>query len=63
MKDLKMDKSLLRSDQNEIAILTLNSPKHLNALSDAMLDELKLTFEEIEHSKDIKAVILSELKQ
>ena len=53
-----MDKILLRSDQNEIAILTLNSPKNLNALSDAMLDELKLTFEEIEQSKDIKAVII-----
>ncbi|MFL2799871.1 MAG: enoyl-CoA hydratase [Paracoccaceae bacterium] len=53
-----MDKILLRSDQNEIAILTLNSPTNLNALSDAMLDELKLTFEEIEQSKDIKAVII-----
>ena len=53
-----MDKILLRSDQNQIAILTLNSPKNLNALSDAMLDELKLTFEEIEQSKDIKAIII-----
>ena len=53
-----MDKILLRSDQNEIAILTLNSPKNLNALSDAMLDELRLAFEEIEQSKDIKAVII-----
>ena len=53
-----MDKILLRSDQNEIAILTLNSPKNLNALSDAMLDELKMNFEEIEQSKDIKAVII-----
>ena len=53
-----MDKILLRSDHNEIAILTLNSPKNLNALSDAMLDELKMNFEEIEQSKDIKAVII-----
>ena len=53
-----MDKILLRSDENEVAILTLNSPKNLNALSDAMLDELKLTFEEIEKSKNIKAVII-----
>ena len=53
-----MDKILLRSDENEVAILTLNSPKNLNALSDAMLDELKLTFEEIEKSKKIKTVII-----
>ena len=53
-----MDKILLRSDENEVAILTLNSPKNLNALSDTMLDELKLTFEEIEKSKNIKAVII-----
>ena len=42
-----MDKILLRSDQNEIAILTLNSPKNLNALSEAMLEALKLNLEEI----------------
>ena len=42
VKDLKMEEILLRSDQNEVAILTLNSPKNLNALSDAMLDALKL---------------------
>ena len=53
-----MDKILLRSDQNEVAVLTLNSPKNLNALSDAMLDALKLTLEEIEQSKNIKAVII-----
>ena len=53
-----MDKILLRSDENEVAILTLNSPKNLNALSDAMLDELKLTFEEIEKSKNIRVVII-----
>ena len=42
-----MEEILLRSDQNEAATLTLNSPKNLNALSDAMLDALKLNFEEI----------------
>ena len=53
-----MEEILLKSNYKEIAILTLNSPKNLNALSDAMLDELKLTFEEIEKSKNIKAVII-----
>ena len=53
-----MDKILLRSDQNEIAILTLNSPKNLNALSEAMLEALKLNLEEIGKSKKIKSVII-----
>ena len=53
-----MEEILLRSDQNEVAILTLNSPKNLNALSDAMLDALKLNFEDIQHSREIKAVII-----
>ena len=53
-----MDEILLRSDQNEIAILTLNSPKNLNALSEAMLEALKLNLEEIEKSKNIKSVII-----
>ena len=54
-----MNKILLRSDKNEIAILTLNSPKNLNALSEAMLEALKLNLEEIEKSKKIKAVIIN----
>ena len=53
-----MEEIIFRSDQNDVAILTLNSPKNLNALSDAMLDALKLNFEEIQHSKEIKAVII-----
>ena len=53
-----MENILLRSDQKEIAILTLNSPKNLNALSEAMLDALKTNLEEIQQSKKIKAVII-----
>ena len=53
-----MENILLRSDQKEIAILTLNSPKNLNALSEAMLDALKTNLEEIQRSKKIKAVII-----
>ena len=53
-----MDKILLRSDQNEISILTLNSPKNLNALLKAMLEALKLNLEEIGKSKKIKSVII-----
>ena len=53
-----MENILLRSDQKQIAILTLNSPKNLNALSEAMLDALKTNLEEIQQSKKIKAVII-----
>ena len=49
-----MDKILLRSDQDRIAILTFNSPKNLNALSEAMLEALKLNLEEIGESKLMK---------
>ena len=53
-----MNKILLRSDQDEIATLTLNSPKNLNALSESMLEALKFNLEEIGQSKKIKSVII-----
>ena len=43
MKDI-----LLRSNYNEVAILTLNSPKNLNALSEAMLEALRLNLRDRE---------------
>lgn len=49
---------LLREDDAAIATLTLNRPEALNALSDAMLDELKAAFSALETDRDIKAVIL-----
>ena len=56
-----MNKILLRSDQDEIATLTLNSPKNLNALSESMLEALKFNLEEIGQSKKIKSVIIKVL--
>ena len=53
-----MNKILLRSDQDEITTLTLNSPKNLNALSESMLETLKSNLEEIGQSKKIKSVII-----
>ena len=53
-----MNKILLRSDQDEIATLTLNSPKNLNALSESMLEALKFNLEGIGQSKKIKSVII-----
>lgn len=49
---------LLREDKNGIATLVLNRPGALNALSDAMLAELKAAFAEISEERAIKAVIL-----
>ena len=53
-----MNEILLRSDSDEIGILTLNSPKNLNALSESMLAAMRENLEEIGKSKKIKAVII-----
>lgn len=49
---------LLRSDNNDVAILTLNSPKSLNALSNAMLAALQTELDAIAETPEIRAVIL-----
>ncbi len=52
------DDILLRNDTDAIATLTLNAPKSLNALSDAMLAALQSQFESIAADKSIRVVIL-----
>ncbi len=49
---------LLREDDGAIATLTLNRPEALNALSDALLAELRAAFAAIEDDRSIRAVIL-----
>jgi len=49
---------LLRQDNDAIATLTMNSPKNLNALSDAMLAALQEQFELLMDDSSIRAVIL-----
>ncbi len=49
---------LLRKDINDVAILTMNTPKSLNALSDAMLTTLHQAFDNIADTPQIRAVIL-----
>ncbi len=49
---------LLREDTGAVATLTLNRPEALNALSDAMLAELKSAFAALAEDKAIRAVIL-----
>ena len=49
---------LLRTDAGDVATLTLNAPGSLNALSDAMLAELKAAFEGLQQDRSAKVVIL-----
>lgn len=49
---------LNRTDENGIAVLTLNAPKSINALSEGMLAALSDTLDNIAVDKSVKAVIL-----
>jgi enoyl-CoA hydratase/carnithine racemase len=49
---------LQRVDKDAVAILTLNTPKSLNALSDAMLETLHNALDDIADTPKIRAVIL-----
>ena len=49
---------ILRADTDGIAVLTLNAPKSINALSEAMLAALSETFDAIAADRSVKVVIL-----
>ena len=49
---------LLRIDNDGIAILTLNTPRSMNVLSEAMLAALSHSLDEIAGDRSVKAVIL-----
>jgi len=51
--------NLLMEVENEVAVVTINRPKSLNALNGETLGELDQCFGEIEKRKDIKVVILT----
>ncbi|MBT3409287.1 MAG: enoyl-CoA hydratase [Halieaceae bacterium] len=53
-----MDKLILRSDDNGVCILTLNSPGTINALSEGMLTTLSKVLDDIAGDRSVKAVIL-----
>lgn len=53
------DPILIREDAASVARLTLNTPKSLNALSDAMLAELKAAFAALGEDTSIKAVVIA----
>ncbi|WP_425050529.1 enoyl-CoA hydratase [Psychromarinibacter sp. S121] len=50
---------LEREDRGAVARLVLNSPKNLNALSDAMLAELKAGFAALASDRTIRVVVLA----
>ena len=49
---------LLRADHDGITVLTLNTPKSMNVLSEAMLQALSDTLDEIAEDRAVKTVIL-----
>lgn len=51
--------NLLMEIENEIAVVTINRPKSLNALNSETLAELNQCFSEIQVRKDVKVVILT----
>jgi len=53
------DEILLREDRDGVAVLTLNRPKQLNALCDAMLDELQKQLDAIAGDANIRCVVIA----
>jgi enoyl-CoA hydratase/carnithine racemase len=49
---------LKRTDDDGVTILTLNAPKSINALSEAMLAALSDSFDQIAGDRSVKTVIL-----
>ena len=55
---METENLILRNDIDGVAVLTLNAPKSINALSEAMLAALSETLDEITADSSVKAVIL-----
>lgn len=53
-----MSELVLRHDTGAVAQLTLNSPRNLNALSDAMLAALQQHLDALMHDTTIRAIVL-----
>jgi len=49
---------VLREDADAVAVLTLNSPSNLNALSDGMLAALMEAFVALDGDREVRAVVL-----
>ena len=55
---MENDSLLVRSDKDGVAVLTLNAPKSINALSEDMLAALSETLDVIAADRSVKVVIL-----
>jgi enoyl-CoA hydratase/carnithine racemase len=49
---------LLRRDDGRVAILTLNRPKAMNALSGELIDALQAEFDKLARDKEIRCVVI-----
>jgi enoyl-CoA hydratase/carnithine racemase len=49
---------LLRRDEGRVAILTLNRPKAMNALSGDLIDALQAEFDKLARNKEIRCVVI-----
>ncbi|WP_372903411.1 enoyl-CoA hydratase-related protein, partial [Rhodohalobacter sp.] len=59
MKSYEFKTLLLETDENGIAVLTINRPDKLNALNNTVLEELEEAVKSIEKDDDIGAVIVT----
>ena len=55
---MENDSLILRSDEDGVAVLTLNSPKSINALSEAMMATMSAMLDDIAADRRVKVVIL-----
>lgn len=53
------DKKVCIQKANNIATITINEPKTLNALNSALLEELGLSFDTVSKDSDIRVIILT----
>lgn len=57
-QDTTTEPLVLREDDDGVAILTLSSPRSINALSEAMLAALQEALDHIAEDRRVRAVIL-----
>ena len=51
--------NILVSIENNLATVTINRPKKLNALNKATIEELNSAFDTLENNKDVKVILLT----
>jgi len=55
---MENDPLILRADEDGVAVLTLNAPRSINALSEGMLAALSDMLDDIAADRSVKVVIL-----